>query len=98
MKLPRVRFTVQRMMVWVAIAGMVTGAAVLEGRRRIYASMAIKHAQEAYSCLTDDGRKPQLFGTKRSGTWQYHVSKARSFERAARYPWLRVEPDPPEPE
>jgi hypothetical protein len=28
----------------------------------------------------------------------YHESLARRYERAARYPWLPVEPDPPEPE
>jgi hypothetical protein len=28
----------------------------------------------------------------------HHASLARKYERAARYPWLPVEPDPPEPE
>jgi hypothetical protein len=28
----------------------------------------------------------------------YHATMARKYERAARYPWLPVEPDPPEPE
>ena len=28
----------------------------------------------------------------------HHASLARKYERAARYPWLLVEPDPPEPE
>lgn len=28
----------------------------------------------------------------------YHSQLARKYERAARYPWLPVEPDPPEPE
>ena len=27
----------------------------------------------------------------------HHASLARKYERAARYPWLLVEPDPPEP-
>ena len=27
----------------------------------------------------------------------YHTSLARNYERAALYPWLPVEPDPPEP-
>jgi hypothetical protein len=27
----------------------------------------------------------------------YHTSLARKYERAASYPWLAVEPDPPEP-
>jgi len=28
----------------------------------------------------------------------HHASLARKYERATRYPWLPVEPDPPEPE
>ncbi len=28
----------------------------------------------------------------------YHASLARKYRRAARFPWLSVEPDPPEPE
>ena len=28
----------------------------------------------------------------------HHASLARKYERAARYPWLPVEPDPPEPD
>jgi hypothetical protein len=28
----------------------------------------------------------------------HHASLARKYERAARYPWLSVEPDPPDPE
>lgn len=28
----------------------------------------------------------------------YHAAMARKYRRAARYPWLPVEPDPPEPE
>ena len=28
----------------------------------------------------------------------HHASLARKYEEAARYPWLPVEPDPPEPE
>jgi hypothetical protein len=29
---------------------------------------------------------------------EHHASLARKYERAARYPWLLVEPDPPPPE
>jgi hypothetical protein len=28
----------------------------------------------------------------------HHAAMARKYERAARYPWLLVEPDPPEPD
>ena len=35
-------------------------------------------------------------------SWQrradYHAAMRRKYERAAMYPWLAVEPDPPEPE
>jgi hypothetical protein len=30
--------------------------------------------------------------------WPYFHSLRQKYERAARYPWLPVEPDPPEPE
>jgi hypothetical protein len=36
--------------------------------------------------------------TRLLGVIAYHEAMARKYDRAARYPWLPVEPDPPEPE
>ena len=37
----------------------------------------------------------ELDATRRAA--EYHEAMALKYERAARYPWLPVEPDPPEP-
>ena len=29
--------------------------------------------------------------------WAYHTAMVRKYRHAARYPWLPVEPDPPNP-
>jgi hypothetical protein len=41
--------------------------------------------------------KPLGMDDKRWRLFQWHLSIARTYERAARHPWLPVEPDPPEP-
>src|SRR4051794_28479335 len=51
MKLPRVRFTVRRMMVAVAIVGLLVGSVTLMRRRAYYQHKVALHRERQESCL-----------------------------------------------
>ncbi len=145
MRLPRLRFTVRRLMVAVALAGLVMGGGVWSYRMwrlsRYYSGLAQAYntGENMYRQIgamnfdlaqVDEKRSLQLwspqFGaklhkalrereekpTERHGrsaagahdvlaqpkrTADYFAAVARKYERAARFPWLPVEPDPPLP-
>ena len=97
MRMPRFRFTLRRGMIAVAVIGV---AASLYERHVRFARLAAYHRDKAIV-----GR-PFLIATYlQSGTagipspyHERHDSLAEKYERAARYPWLPVAPDPPKPE
>ncbi len=99
MRWPRVRFTVRRMMV--AVAG-VAVVLVLYQRHRTFERLAADHRNAAMIA------RPIRIISRQPRRWiwmllpsPYHEREdelARKYERAARYPWLPVEPDPPEPQ
>jgi hypothetical protein len=95
-----VRFTVQRLMVAVAVAAMVIGGCVGIPKRRarrewlagFHASRAgslMKQAEPGTTEVKDPGTNAQL---------RWHEAMAEKYEWATRYPFLPVWPDPPEPE
>jgi hypothetical protein len=113
MRMPRFRFTVRRMMVAVAIVGFLLGAAAMWRIAASRGASAAYHAREAEfsrrslkdyrdgrvtlrGTLTD--REAARIARRLERIAPYHDVLARKYERAARYPWLPVEPDPPEPE
>ena len=104
------RMTTRRWMVVVAVVGWLMATACggyrLKQRRDHFLSQARLHEQNAATLM-------QVYETNRilrthwtrddylstlSRISGYHAAMARKYERAARYPWLPVEPDPPEPE
>ena len=94
MRLPRVRFTVRRMMVAVAIMGIAFG---MIDRHYRFKKMANHHLSEL-RCLDIE----QSLDIKRPSPFflalvDYHASLSKKYAKAARYPWLLVGPDPPEP-
>ncbi len=102
MRVPRVRFTVRRMMVAVAIVGLASG---LWRRRESFLEESRRYAVAAtlHPCSL-----PPEEGTDEYRRWQeeeemirrrddHLLRLAAKYERAARYPWLPVAPDPPEP-
>ena len=103
MPLPRVRFTVRRMMVAVAIVG--ATVAFGERRRRDFSALAEYHrAQQVVKVACSKGG---FISEKRGGGMATDVDeRADAWHRvlepkyryAARYPWLPVPPDPPEPQ
>jgi hypothetical protein len=92
MRLPCVRFTVRRLMVAVAVVAVAAGGLHLWELRVLYLRTALLHEvlsslfQEGHACA---GRDP--------GRSAHHQVLRIKYERAARRPWLPVEPDPPEP-
>ena len=89
MRLPR--FTTRRLMVLVAIAGVVLGAGQeLRRRSSRYRAIAIAHLPNSR----------HIFGNRweTSPQLDYHDAMFEKYDRLARYPWLPVPPDPPMPE
>jgi hypothetical protein len=137
MNLPRVRFTIQRLMIAVAIAGLILGIAIggvrLLRRHGQFQGLAEMHAKIAGIWREEEQSWSRVvalcevmmrgegdggffgFGPRkdsyRAKAVHYRAAVAKAvlkvsyrdamrskYQRAARYPWLSVEPDPPEPE
>jgi hypothetical protein len=113
MKIPRVRFTMRRLMVAVAILGFALGVAELWRRSRLYTERASDHAGRRSNILQSPGSiaywesrwQAQREGRSGAYPWpdgppfvpaiaDYHDQMWAKWERAARLPWLPVEPDP----
>jgi hypothetical protein len=103
MKLPRVRFTVRRMMVAVALVALCLAAwSYWDRRDERFLEFAVKAM--THTTLARDYETGRPFGSllERAPVnprkAAYHAALARKYERAASHPWLPVAPDPPEPE
>jgi hypothetical protein len=85
----RPRFTVRRLMVAVAVAGLLIAGWIEGERRRVrFLAIADDHSWGADSAIGVISREKMA----------WHETMEGKYERAARYPWLPVPPDPPEPE
>jgi hypothetical protein len=103
MRLPRLRFTVRRLMLVVALAGLVMGGGVWGYRMW---RMSAKYARIAQSFKWTESlhrglearfqNNAQREAAKFAAVATHYAALVRKYERAARYPWLPVEPDPPE--
>lgn len=144
MRLPRVRFTVRRLMIAVAIAGVIMGvtrltanARRLRARAAGYAIRAATERETNWGMASDEAQLARAVDrvkvhktrmeagsldqdpsdqravlelmeesvarrrrriARHHGRLAYFLAMRAKYERAARYPWLSVEPDPPEPE
>ncbi len=92
MRFPRVRFTVRRMMVAVAIVACICWASLLIERRRRFLIIAGSHRMPDARFLWNRGADYEL----RLVRW--HDEMQAKYEFAAAHPWLPVAPDPPAPE
>ena len=108
MRRPRLRSTVRRMMLAVAITGAVLG--LLAERRSRFLRLAEHYRARAGTWVLD---RPILESTPRYSPFSFidpdgrdvpiprsrwHRQLAATYRAAAARPWLPVEPDPPEPE
>jgi hypothetical protein len=93
MKLPRV--TVRRLMIAVAVVGLIAGSLIERGRR--FREMADRHwklwLENPASVV--DSRAPDEAQARQS---EHHRAMGEKYRYAARYPWLPVAPDTPEPD
>jgi hypothetical protein len=132
MRLPRLRFTVRRLMLVVALvgagmwgvklwrlsrehAGRARSAWASEGFYRLVNERSLKNAIRCEELaarmpyedpirrdwfavsmqqLALESREDAVKWLAKAG---HYAASARKYERAARYPWLPVEPEPPEP-
>ncbi len=94
MKLPRVRFTVRRMMVAVAVASLALGLSQWMRRRSgRFDEIHRRHVRASFEIAYSSGP-----WSDKEARMTYHWRMITKYERAARYPFLPVAPDPPEPE
>ncbi len=100
MKVPRVRFTVRTQMVAVlfvaAMFGLHRGAKALRDRSEGFAALA-RIAEVSARQADEQGRRHS--GDRRwKAVTSHQRALAETYRRVARYPFLPVAPDPPEPE
>jgi hypothetical protein len=107
MRMPRFRFTVRRMMVAMAVVAVLCGGEVLRRRRAFYLERADLYAKHedgylrSVADLTKLAKEVPALREAASNIRQLAeraAARRRCYERAARYPWLAIPPDPPEPE
>ena len=112
MRLPRM--TTRRWMVTVVMIALLMGGRVrLKRRSDDFMVRSQDHSRRTsyyhlYTLGVDEHLRATVEPQKRSasedrkahllGVIAFHEAMARKYEHAARYPWLPVEPDPPEPE
>jgi hypothetical protein len=87
MPLPRVRFTVRRMMVAGAVFSVFAAVVHLRSLSLVYHERCEMHYLAQLHSWPEDG--PSAV---------YHASMLAKYQFAASHPWLPVPPDPPEPE
>ena len=91
MRMPRFRFTVRRMMVVVAIVAILIA---LKVRRDRFVALAAHYAMKEELTL---GTADAVLASDRAKAARRERLRV-TYTRAARYPWLPVAPDPPEPQ
>jgi hypothetical protein len=96
MRLPRLQFTVRRLMVAVAMMGVVLGVTI--ERRDRFRNVAAHHQAETKKLVS---RHPEIvYGHPDDPIIrriEWHEPMRLKDERAVRYPWLPVGLDPPDP-
>ncbi len=108
MRVPRVRFTVRRLMVAVAIVALLLWGGVLASRSIYYGliARALSQKQQLYLAdtlalekrsargLTPDEARQVTYGHRMVN---FIALQRANYRRAARSPWLPIEPLPPVP-
>ncbi len=103
MRLPRM--TTRRWMAVVAVVGLLMGLAIVGYRLKQWHSYFVARAVHHRSMevvfksfggtLLANSNRIRASVSENLG---YHVAMARKYRHAARFPWLSIAPDPPEPQ
>jgi hypothetical protein len=93
--------TTRRWMIAVAVVGLILGGSAMVERvvrfhRLAYWYRIAEEINRGDRVVLPGGISVQSGGSKPLAG--YYAGLWRKYEHAARYPWLPVEPDPPEPE
>jgi hypothetical protein len=100
MRLPRI--TIRRMMIVVALAGIALGLWTIKRRQEEFRELAGRHGYFAGMMGLDAWESREAGDHQRALNREekqaIHQRLQIKYARAARYPWLPVEPDPPAPE
>ena len=96
MKLPRVRFTVRRMMIAVMITAVLIWAERLRRLSKGYEERAESLGWEVFGASEYSPHGPEDAAHQRALVNHYRMLEDK-YNRASKRPWLPVEPDPPEP-
>jgi hypothetical protein len=83
-------------MIAVAVVGLALGG-IVGGVRLARRRQAFLHRAKLYERVESAARALERRQFLRPGIAEDYAAIARKYHRAARYPWLPVEPDPPEP-
>jgi len=95
MRVPRVRFTVRRMMIAVAVVGAMMGWFALQRRAERFQQRAAAHGRKAEAAR--DYMALGIYNPTLTKHHAYHEEMRRKYDRGVLHPWLFVAPDPPEP-
>jgi hypothetical protein len=88
MRLPRM--TTRRWMIMIAVVAIVLGAIAIDERRDRFRQLAAYHDRVVQAL------RPPYVPQVNPRRVAYHRDLAAKYERAARYPWLPLEPEPSE--
>jgi hypothetical protein len=88
MRPPRVRFTMRRMMVAVAVLAVLIAVARYRALSKVYWKRLTEHSLLTLMCEADGDTSAAA----------RHDALSHKYWYAWKYPWLPVAPDPPEPE
>jgi hypothetical protein len=101
MKMPTFRFAVRSLMTFVVVAAVVMWVFQMCRRSVKYRELATAHAAREQYLIGLGNAAGGVMNDMRIWSKEEHIGFVRAlrlkYERAARYPWLPVEPDPPEP-
>ncbi len=91
------RMTTRRWMTVITTIGVALGGVETLRRQAIAFAMASRHGDVRYAIM--NGYVPDRQRVRRllDGYEKYHRDMEQKWRRAARYPWLPVEPNPPRP-
>jgi len=92
MRLPRVRFTIQRMMVLVAVVALASwGLAWVVRIKRLSNEYERRVERHSLGIMS-------VFNAALASEHEiWDIKMLDKYQKASRHPWLPVEPDPPEP-
>ena len=105
MKLPRVRLTIRRLMIAVAIVAMLAGIAIEISRRRArFHELAVHYRRMERNTfhrgyyISATLEEFEEYSRRWPRLKPYYTEMTGKYELAERRPWMPVAPDPPEPE